>query len=98
MTLHNPASRLFFDRECYEPAFFASLWKQFRIAVITYRKHVKDAWAIEDFKDVETQVNEAKVNMQICEKQIQLGEHAFREIRKLSSKDIKPVLSQHILL
>jgi transposase-like protein len=25
--------------------------------------------------------------MQICEKQVQLGEHAFREIRKLSSKD-----------
>ena len=82
-----PRFTIIFDRECYEPAFFAHLWKQFRIAVITYRKHVKDTWAIENFKSVETQVNEAKVSMQICEKQVQLGEHVFREIRKLSSKD-----------
>ena len=81
-----PRFTIIFDRECYEPAFFANLWKQFRIAVITYRKHVKDTWAIEEFKSVETQVNEAKVCMQICEKQVQLGEQAFREIRKWSSK------------
>jgi hypothetical protein len=82
-----PRFTIIFDRECYEPAFFASLWKQFRIAVITYRKHVKDTWPLDNFKSVETQVNELKVNMQICEKQVQLGDHAFREIRKLGSKD-----------
>jgi hypothetical protein len=82
-----PRFTIIFDRECYEPAFFARLWKNFRIAVITYRKHVKETWALEDFKDVETQVNEEKVSMQICEKQVQLNEHAFREIRKLSSKN-----------
>ena len=80
-----PRFTIIFDRECYEPAFFANLWKQFRIAVITYRKHVKDTWATEDFKNVETEVNESKVCMQICEKQVRLGEHTFREIRKLSS-------------
>ena len=33
---------LVFDRECYEPGFFQRLWDTHRIAVITYRKNVKD--------------------------------------------------------
>jgi hypothetical protein len=55
--------------------------------VITYRKHVKDKWNRDDFKSVETQINDAKVTMQICEKPVQLGKHSFREIRKLSTSD-----------
>jgi hypothetical protein len=82
-----PRFTIVFDREGYEPAFFARLWNQNRIAVITYRKHVKDIWNKEDFKSVETQVNGTKVSMQICEKKVQLGGHSFREIRKLSSND-----------
>jgi hypothetical protein len=35
-----PRFTIIFDREGYEPAFFAKLWEQYRVAVITYRKHV----------------------------------------------------------
>jgi hypothetical protein len=82
-----PRFTIIFDREGYEPAFFARLWNQHRIAVITYRKHVKEMWNMEDFKSVETQVNDTKVIMQICEKQVQLAGNSFREIRKLSVND-----------
>jgi hypothetical protein len=80
-----PRFSIVFDREAYEPAFFAKLWDQWHIAVITYRKNVKDAWPADDFKSIETQINNAKVTMQICEKQVRLGAHSFREIRKLST-------------
>jgi hypothetical protein len=79
-----PRFTIIFDREAYEPAFFFKLWDQHRIAVITYRKHVKDEWFKEEFTTVETEVINTKVSMQICEKQIQLSAHSFREIRKLS--------------
>ena len=82
-----PRFTIIFDREGYEPAFFAKLWEQYRVAVITYRKHVKDKWDKDDFKSVEIQVNDAKVVMQICEKPVQLGIHSFREIRKLTVSD-----------
>ena len=39
-----------FDREAYEPAFFNRLWITYKIAVITYRKNVKDNWAVDCFK------------------------------------------------
>jgi hypothetical protein len=39
-----PVCTLVFDREAYEPAFFKRLYKKHRIAVITYRKNVKDIW------------------------------------------------------
>lgn len=79
-----PRFTIIFDREAYEPAFFAGLWNEHRIAVITYRKHVKDEWPHEDFKTIETEVINTKVDMRICERQVQLGGHNFREIRKLS--------------
>jgi hypothetical protein len=82
-----PRFTIIFDREGYEPAFFAKLWEEYRVAVITYRKHVKDKWDRDDFKSVETQVNDAKVTMQICEKPVQLGKHSFREIRRLTASD-----------
>jgi hypothetical protein len=82
-----PRFTIIFDREGYEPAFFAKLWKDFRVAVITYRKSVKDKWDKDDFKSIETQVNDTKVIMQLCEKPVQLGKDSFREIRKLSTSD-----------
>jgi len=82
-----PRFTIIFDREAYEPAFFARLWNDHRIAVITYRKHVKDNWEQQDFKPVEADVINTKVSMQICEKKIQLGGHEFREIRKLGGND-----------
>lgn len=79
-----PRLTLVFDREAYEPAFFARLWDVHRVAVITYRKNVKDKWPEEDFEDVDVQVIGNNVTMRICEKEIKLGGHGFREIRQLS--------------
>lgn len=39
-----------FDREGYSPEFFGKLWQEW-IAVITYRKNVKDQWNEDDFKE-----------------------------------------------
>lgn len=44
-----PRFTLVFDREAYSPRFFKQLWDCFRIAVITYRKNVKDKWGEEGF-------------------------------------------------
>ena len=79
-----PRFVLIFDREAYEPAFFAMLWNEYRIAVITYRKNVKDEWNEKEFKLAETKILENNVSMLICEKNITLANHQFREIRKLS--------------
>lgn len=72
-----------FDREAYEPAFFNRLWVTYRIAVITYRKNVKDKWADECFKNVSVSVFDQFVNMDLCEQETMLGGYNFREIRKL---------------
>lgn len=79
-----PRFTLFFDREAYDTGFFTRLWKEHRIAIVTYRKNVKDKWPEEAFKSYETQVINNKVTMLICEKKVTLGGHSFREVRKLS--------------
>jgi len=45
-----PRFTIIFDREAYEPAFFKWLWDNYRIAVITYRKNVKEKWDENDFR------------------------------------------------
>lgn len=75
---------LVFDRECYEPAFFHRLWDKQQIAVITYRKNVKDKWAENFFKQYDVQILGNTVTLLLCEQQVQLGGHHFREIRCLS--------------
>lgn len=47
-----------FDREAYEPAFFNRLWSTYKIAVITYRKNVKDKWAEECFKSIAVTISD----------------------------------------
>jgi len=54
------------------------------VAVITYRKNVKDKWDSSLFYNVETQIYSTNVTMQLCEMGTQLNGHWFREIRKLS--------------
>lgn len=83
-----PQCTLIFDREAYEPAFFIRLWELYRIAVITYRKNVKDQWDVQDFKSMAVIDNmNAQKTMLLCEKQTLLSGHAFREIRSLSNDD-----------
>lgn len=77
-----PVCTLIFDREGYHPAFFKKLWDKYKIAVITYRKNIKDKWPVEDFETTAVTVLEQSVPMDICEEEVMLGDTAFREIRR----------------
>jgi len=79
-----PVCTLVFDREAYEPAFFARLWEKDRIAIITYRKNVEDKWPEQSFKSTDVKVLDQTITMQICEIETVLGGVAFREIRRLT--------------
>lgn len=80
-----PVCTFIFDRECYEPAFFARLWDSHRIAIISYRKNVKDKWDEKSFEAIEVKELEHTITMHICEKQAVLGGVPFREIRRLNT-------------
>jgi len=79
-----PLFTLVFDREAYSPALFGRLWKKHRIAVITYRKHVKDVWDESDFEAVNVNVRLGETVMELHEKEITLEGHSMREIRRLT--------------
>ncbi len=79
---NTPVCTFIFDREAYEPAFFKRLWEMYKIAIITYRKNVKDKWADECFKSFVVPVLQQSVNMQLCEQGTALGGYWFREIRR----------------
>jgi len=79
-----PCFTMVFDRESYEPKWFKNLWNNHRVAIITYRKNVKDKWEESSFNSTETQLLNNNVTMLLCEKGIQLNGEWFREIRKLS--------------
>jgi hypothetical protein len=79
-----PRFILFFDREAYDVPFFIRLWQLYRIAIVTYRKNVKDTWPEENFKPIETEVINNKKTMLLCEKPVELDGHTFREVRKLN--------------
>lgn len=74
---------LIFDREAYQPSFFHRLWKDHKIAVITYRKNVKDLWAEKLFISHNTQVIGNNISMLLYEQNIVLNECTFREVRYL---------------
>jgi hypothetical protein len=80
-----PVFTLVFDREAYEPAWFKKLWDQHQVAVITYRKNVKDKWKEELFHNDDVHIFNTHVTMQLCEMGTQLSGLWFREIRKLSA-------------
>jgi hypothetical protein len=79
-----PVCTFIFDREAYQPAFFARLLQQYNIAVITYRKNVKDTWDKESFNSIDVKVLEHTITMQLCEKETTLGGVVFREVRRLT--------------
>ena len=79
---NTPVCTFIFDREAYEPAFFRRLWETYKIAIITYRKNVKDKWPDECFKSIAVSVLQQIVNMQLCEQGTSLGGYWFREIRR----------------
>lgn len=82
-----PLCTLIFDREGYHPTFFKRLWDDYRIAVITYRKNVKEKWPDEDFETKVVTVLDQSINMNICEKEVVLDDISFREIRRQNEDD-----------
>lgn len=79
-----PRFTIVFDREGYSPAYFVKLWEQYRVAVITYRKNVKDRWDEKDYGDYEIEIDGIKTKMLLCEKQIELDSNIMREVRRLA--------------
>ena len=79
-----PLFTLVFDREAYSPAFFKRLWDKHRIAVITYRKNVKDKWDESLFKEMEVETGMGDVRMKLCEEKTIIDGCPLREVRKLS--------------
>ena len=80
-----PLFTLVFDREAYSPALFKRLWDTYHIAVLTYRKNVKDEWEEADFEEVEVDTGLGKTEMKLHEKEITLDSYSMREVRRLTS-------------
>ena len=80
-----PRFTLVFDREAYSPALFKRLWEEHHIAVLTYRKNVKDQWEEADFKEVDVDVRLGKTQMRLHEKAVVLDGYSMREVRRLTS-------------
>jgi hypothetical protein len=80
-----PRYTLVFDREGYSPRFFADIWQEHRVAVITYRKNVKNIWDEAEFVDYEIETELGTTTMPLHEKEIEIDGVHMREIRKLSS-------------
>ena len=72
-----------FDREAYSPVFFQKLWDDYRIAVLTYRKNVKDLWDENDFAEYEVEIEGNTSKMQLAEKTVELNGVPMREVRRL---------------
>ena len=82
---NTPLFTIVFDRESYEPSWFKQLWVEHKVAIITYRKNVKDKWDSKWFKDKQVSTFNNTVTMRICEMGVTINGHWFREIRKLST-------------
>lgn len=78
-----PRFTLVFDREAYDTGFFDQLWQNHRIAIISYRKNVKNQWLESAFKEIDIQVINNKSTVRVCEQPVLLGGYCFREVRKL---------------
>jgi hypothetical protein len=79
-----PRYTLVFDREGYNPRFFNDIWQKHRVAVITYRKNVKNLWDEAEFAHYEIETEMGTTTMLLHEKEIEIDGVHMREIRKLS--------------
>jgi hypothetical protein len=82
--LDTPVLTIVFDREAYSPVFFGQLWENHRVAVITYRKNVKDQWLVSDFIETIVEIEGGETNMSLAEKSVELDGVHLREIRRLT--------------
>lgn len=79
-----PVFTVVFDREGYSPVFFSKLWEDHRIAVLTYRKNVKDRWEDLEFSEYTIVSDGEEEIIKLSEKDVLLNSVRLREIRKLS--------------
>jgi hypothetical protein len=80
-----PLFTLVFDREGYSPVLFKRLWDTYHIAVLTYRKNVKDAdWEEAEFEEVKVDVRLGEKEMLLKEKPVTLDGYSMREVRRLT--------------
>lgn len=94
-----PLFTMVFDRESYEPSWFKKLWIEHKVAIITYRKNVKEQWDEKWFESHEVQVVNNDVTMQLCEMGIRIKDQWFREIRRLTpSGHQTSILTTHPIL
>ena len=84
---HVPLFTLVFDREAWSPDFFAWLWDTHRIAVITYRKYVKDQWDKSLFREYPVATSMGEVKMKLHEKDVLDAKCLMREVRKPGNED-----------
>ncbi len=80
-----PRFTLVFDREISSLEFFDKLWSEHRVAILTYKKNVKDKWSESDFAEHEVEIDSNKVKMELCEKNLEWNNVKFREVRKKNS-------------
>lgn len=77
-----PRFTLVFDREVSSPKFFGKLWSEHRVAILTYKKNVKDKWAESDFTEHKFEIGPNEVKMELCEKNTEWNNVKLREVRK----------------
>jgi len=83
--LNTPVLTIVFDREAYSPSFFGQLWQNHQVAVITYRKNVKNQWLQSDFSESTMEIEGVETTISLAEKAIELDGVPLREIRRLTS-------------
>lgn len=88
-----PRFTIVFDREAYSPVFFQKLWEEHRIAVITYRKNVKDEWDKSSFSGHIVDIDDIDSKMYLAEKNVCLNNVPLREIRRLSGEHQTSVIT-----
>ena len=86
---HRSRFLLIFDREGYSPDFFGRMWREHRIACVTYHKFPQEDWPTSEFSEVTTTMpNGEQVTMMLAERGSRVGsKHSLwmREVRKLTS-------------
>jgi hypothetical protein len=88
-----PRFTIVFDREAYSPVFYQKIWDEHRIAVLTYRKNVKDKWDTKDFLEYTFNVEGNETQMKLAEKPVELNGVLMREVRRLSGEHQTSVIT-----
>ena len=88
-----PRFTIVFDREAYSPVFFQRLWEQYRIAVLTYRKNVKESWNETCFSEYRVDIQGSETKMELAEKSVELDHASMREIRRSSGEHQTSVIT-----